>query len=395
MIAVMIAAAMCAVPLFVIEDSEAEATVTTGEKAYSFKGDSIKPADWEATMDSDELYNTLTYLAYMMFGTMSITPSDITLSELNTYNKAMGEKVTDSQMIQMASQKVKYKVSMTLTLPLGAPGFQIFDDGAQDVYREFNNLPADSKVIIEDMVVLFEMSQTTTADYVVNEDKNLVFTKKVEESSQRIEISFSDAEYKAAEVTKKVSFDLTTVSSTKEKDTYTYYTADLKDEVDATKAVGTTKVLVLNDKRGSGVEAKVDVTVNGKNYSDSDKKIDYSGGQDVSTPEFSESTAAAAGAFIDHAVAPTAFSLYGIGSTCLFNPSDVKDPGEMDEAKLKTALEGMGTVSTEFSDAESITDNASDSVSGSSGGNNIIFYVIIGVLAVAVVALAVILIKKK
>jgi hypothetical protein len=394
MIAVMIAAAMCVVPLFVIEDSEA-VTVTTGEKAISFKGESIKVEDWEATMDSDSMYAPMMMVALQLFGTMDITPSDEKITELNIFSRAIAEKVTDSQIIEMTSQKMKYKADMTVTLNSAAPGIQIDNDGAQDVFREFNNLPAGAKVVIKGLEVMTETSMKETNDYVVNEDKNLVITKKVTETSTKYEISFNDAEYKAAEITKKVSFNMTTVMSVKETDTYTYYTADFKDQVDATKAVVTTKLIELCDKRGSGMEGSIDVNINGKSYSDSQKRTDYESGDDVSTPTFSNSTAGAKGTFINVDVAPDTLYVYGNGGNCLFHASDVKEPLTMDNAKLTKALEGMGTVSTDYGDAESIVNDSSSSVGGSGGNNNIVFYVIIGVLAVAVVALAVLMIKKK
>ena len=394
MITVMIAAAMCVVPLFVIEDSEA-VTVTTGEKAVSFKGESIKVEDWAATMKTDAMFEPMEFAMYMLLGTFNFTLSDEKITELNIVSRAISEKVTDSQIIEMTSQKMKFKGDVTITLDTSAPGIYVNFDGAQDVFREFNNLPAGAKIVIKGLEMMTETSKKETSDYVVNEDKNLIITKKVSESSTKFEISFTDAEYKAAEVTKKISSSMTQVTSNKETDTYTYYTADFKEQVDAAKAVGTTKLIELCDKRGSGTEYNFSVNINGKSFSHSDKRTNYSSGGDVSTPTFSNSTADAKDTFIDIDVAPDTLYVYGSGDDSLFHASDVKEPLTMDNAKLTTALQGMGTVSTGYGDAESIVNDSSSSVGGSGGNNNIVFYVIIGVLAVAVVALAVLMIKKK
>ncbi len=82
----------------------------------------------------------------------------------------------------------------------------------------------------------------------------------------------------------------------------------------------------------------------------------------------------------------------------LFNNLTVQDSELKDNDKMKEFLEKIGSVGNSYSDADSVANGAYENVtesSGNGGGSNVIFYVIIGVLAVAVVALAVLLIKKK
>ena len=91
------------------------------------------------------------------------------------------------------------------------------------------------------------------------------------------------------------------------------------------------------------------------------------------------------------------YHYYGDDQYCMF--TNVADADLRDDSRMESFLKGMSgsTVSDNYSDSKSVAKSASTAAYGdnSFGKDNTIFFVIIGVLGVAVVILALIAFKKK
>ena len=73
----------------------------------------------------------------------------------------------------------------------------------------------------------------------------------------------------------------------------------------------------------------------------------------------------------------------------------VADPALADNDALKEFLGDIGSTSESFSDVESVADSAEPSFDSSKPNHDIIFYGLIAILGIGVIAMAAVILKKK
>ena len=73
----------------------------------------------------------------------------------------------------------------------------------------------------------------------------------------------------------------------------------------------------------------------------------------------------------------------------------VADPALADNDALKEFLGDIGSTSESFSDVESVADSAEPSFGSSKPNHDIIFYGLIAILGIGVIAMAAVILKKK
>ena len=398
-IAVMIAAAMCVVPLFVIEDSEA-ITVTTGEKAVSFSAGSITDEKFDGLV-------TQTYKNRLVSEAISaIVPDSYdwsfdgtpTVKNVKDVKLALGNSVSDGLLKNVSASKITFDVVVTLSAVSSKSDLFTERDGTQDLYKELgiSALSAGSKITIEGTVTL-DSYEYTEISIVKNTAGNYV-TKEltVEHSTSE---SF-DGKVKVVSLDKTYELKTKNASGGKAKMVPDYYNADKIEDVTLTSKV----LLNVKTESGGAVEQSFNYKIADKSGGYDDKMdtnaimrgIGYYAGTVESVQSsmmletpllFDTNIEPMPVCYYDPLGTPMEDCFFGAGMVSIADPTN---------EKVKTYLDDIGDISDSYSDAKSNADGAYSPVSaGGSGNNNIIFYVIIGVLAVAVVALAVLMIKKK
>lgn len=398
MIAVMIAAAMCVVPLFVIEDSEA-VTVTTGEKAVSFSAGSITDEKFDGLV-------TQPYKNRLVSQAISVIVPDSyewsfdgtpTVKNVKDVKLALGNSVSDGLLKNVSASKITFDVVVTLSATSNTDLFTE-RDGTQDLYKELgiSALSAGSKITIEGTVTL-DSYEYTEISIVKNTADNYVTKEITVENSTSV--SF-DGKVKVVSLDKTYELKAKNASGGKAKMVPDYYNADKIEDVTLTSKV------LLNAKTESGgaVEQSFNYKIADKSGGYDDKTdtnaIMRGVGYIAGTVESVQSSMMLdAPLLFDTNIEPMPVYYYDPSGTwmknCFFGNGMVSIADPTNE-KVKTYLDDIGDISDSYSDAKSNADGAYSPVSaGGSGNNNIVFYVIIGVLAVAVVALAVLMIKKK
>ena len=399
MIAVMIAAAMCAVPLFIIEDSEA-ATITTGdkEKAVSFKAGSVEDAKFNELVSGP----FKEYIASQVL--TSIVPSDgdwaiseVVIKNVKDIKMSKGNSVSDSVIKEIDASAITCDITFKATCdnPYGTTLFEPYD-GTQTLYKELGTyMVANGDVITIEGTATIEQYESIESSIVKNSDNNYVVKEINGKESQS---SSFKGKVKVVSLDKTYELETKAENGTDVKVTPDYYNAEKIEDVKDTSKV------VLTYSFGSDLVNYVfKYTINGK--SDGyDKKLpsnafmpfDYMAG---TVSEIELMTTGEIILIYTGEIAPTPVYYYkagtGMPTDSFFNDSTIALASPTNES-VKTFLDGIGDVSDEFSTASSVADGAYTPVNKDGGSNNnIVFYVIIGVLAVAVVALAVLMIKKK
>ncbi len=395
MIAVMIAAAMCVVPLFVIEDSDAY-SVTTGETGVSAKASSMEPADFTKLMPSDyqKMVVAMGTLGAMGLDGAYYSPDSFELKSVSDLKMARGTEVTADTITEINGSSMTLEVDMTVKRTGPSTAIEFPYDGFQDLYRAFYDMPLGHTLTFKGLTITMEEYEKEITTFAANSDKNFVITEFERVSSSYMKISCSDIEYKNADQVKKLEFTAVRSSDYDVLSKNSFYSADFKDEVKTENVVGTTKTIALNDYRDCAEELSIKFVYDGKTYNHSETNEHYYNGMYYPDAIYESTTAGMAGAIMDYNISAPVYSFCGTGSYCLFDSSVVDASVDTNE-KMKNFLNEKGTIGESYSDAKSVANSTSTSISVGGGSNNIIFYVIIGVLAVAVVALAVLMIKKK
>ena len=375
MIAVMIAAAMCAVPLFVIEDADA-ATVTTGEKALSVEASDVTTADF------DRLFSDLVKGVVILVPLdIEIDASDVTFSEV-TFKEGIAMKVDEDKTYGVSGSYIKAKIAYQKDLTTPVQMFPL-TAGLEELYDYLGtNIAATGKNLkVEGTIEMGNNSNETANFFITNENKI------ADDTTTTVRSSFYKANYTVTynngSSVKSFDVEVSGKENTTTTETVKYLIEDKKNAINATEVLVSSTIDNKVEKSGT--------------YKFDGKTASYEA-KDV--PQSVEGTFVK-GTAVSHLssenLAPVDILYYSEDGPALFSsPYAVEDATLRDNTAMKTFLESIGSVSDSYSTAKSIADSGSADVSaGGSGGSNIIFYVIIGVLAVAVVALAVILIKKK
>lgn len=396
MIAVMIAAAMCVVPLFVIEDSEAY-VVKKDSAGVSAETGSMEPADFYKLIPEEGVKEMVfPMLLGPMIGDTAYGIDSFKLNKVTDLKLARGTEVTDDTQTDIDGSTMTLNFDMTVTKMLAPASIEVPYDGFQDLYRAFNDMPVGHKLIFKDCTITIKEYSKEVTKFAINNDKNFVFTERDTITSMSVKVSCNDIQYKNADDVKNLKFEYEMARDFNKCIKLSFYSADFKDEVKIENVVGTTNTFKLNDNRDCAQKAFIKYNYDGKDYSYSSTKDHYDG-TDTTDVKYDVLTASEAGAIMTRDMAPPEYLFCGEDTPaqkCLFDSSEV-DASVNTNEKMKTFLQEKGTIGESYSDASNVANASATSVPTGSSGNNIVFYVIIGVLAVAVVALAVLMIKKK
>ena len=397
LIAVMAAAAMCLVPLFAVaDDSDATASLTVGEKGVSFKAGSISDDNFNKLVSTDAKEGMcIQALDAIVSGStygwdVSVTSftdvSDVKMSTGTQYRED-GAKYVDGSAITF---KAKFTAKYTGLMP--STFFGLYD-GTQNLFIALNDT---NMIVTGDILTVegkFTMRQTSILEeeYTKNAENNLVITTSERRTSN--DLSFDGTViYKHDTFTKEIDLKTSAESQIDVKTTNDYGTVEPKD------VVAGTKVFVNEFYKAYASKYDFKYTVDGKTDRVS-LEIDRtpmtgSGTYEVTTAELGGCIMVGTFAAPDYYYYK-ADDVYQLVS--LFNETTVNDVTLKDNTEMEKFLNEIGTAENEFSGADSVTEAAETSVdiSSGSGSNNTIFYIIIGVLAVAVVALAVMTFVKK
>ena len=416
LIAVMVAAAMCLVPVFAIADgSDAAGSLTDGSSGVSFKG-SMSDTDFNKLVTDEykeEIASMVLETVVADDGSLGgvFTISDLTVSDVSDIKLSKGMKIDGDKITNVSAQALKCKIKFTATFDGGlfsdtATLFNLYD-GNQVLYNEIgSNVITDGNVLKFDGTVTLDMSASSTSTMAKNGNDNYVATE-VSGKMSKSESYSGELKFNNGTAVKTIDLDVKQATSSDATITLDYGDVKMEDVVSGTKVI-----IGYKDIKGAS-EQEYKYTVN-------DKKggYDYKVGADYGMPAmFTPATVADLATYqaylsasfggnivlyVDSALKVPEYKYYialDMGcELCLFNMGMVKSDYQ-DDTKLGTFLNSVGTADeTSFSDADSVADSAYSAVSepGNGGsGSNLIFYVIIGVLAVAVVALAVLAFKKK
>ena len=402
MIAVMIAAAMCVVPLFVIEDADA-ADFETIAKGASFKAGSIDDDKFNGFVSED--YKKMLCLYALSAMGVSRTEethflewefSDITIKNVKDVKISKANEVTSTSSTEAEASAISYEIAFKAKNLLTS--VQLFPtvDGTQALYKALgdkNILPANTVIEVNGTVSQDESIISESNFGIVDSGKYVMkSTVKKTYGSTSFDGYFILSEKKVTyENSQKMSYELK--SSAEYDDKFAEVTS-------------LTKAFVITTLEQAGATQKLNYKVGDDSGSygiDYDKNAMQTIVAMMIIPEtfgYERGSAGDLGLVFDiEDVAATIVSYVLYDSTdadkALFVDAMLATAYQNNDACVKF-LNDNGTTGTEYSDAKSVADSAYSTVSvGGSGGNNIIFYVIIGVLAVAVVALAVLMIKKK
>ena len=394
MIAVMIAAVMCAVPLFVIEDAEAY-TVTADSTGVSAEASSMEPSDFAKLIPTEEIkLMVLVMVLGGMVGDLNYDVDSFTVNEVKDLKMARGTEVTEDTKTVINGTSFTLNVDFTVTKVVSSTAIEQPYDGFQDLYRAFNDMPVGHKLTFKGCTLVMDRYSKEVTKFTINNENNFVVSEGEFIESTYTRCSCDDIEYKDGDDVRELKFEYEATTDKDKCDSYSFCSADFKDEVKIKDVVDSTNTFVVSDNRDCARSTSMKYVYDGKTYDFSETKDHYDGITDTSEVTYEVSSASVAGAIIKSDIAPPVYLFCGNTQYSMFNSAEV-DPSINTNDAMKTFLDDKGTIGESYSDAKSVADSTSSSVSTGGGSSNIIFYVIIGVLAVAVVALAIILIRKK
>ena len=378
LIAVMVAAAMCA-PLFAIEDVDAF-EIKPGESALSFEASDVPIDKFNELLRSDYVEDLIhTATGYVP---ISEAPS---VTKVNNLKVAIGIKVTDATVVGLTSQSTKLEIVIEGDL---VSDYALFDtyDGYQGLFKYLGNsntIASGTHLKIEGTIEVSD-AMVSTSDIFKTDAGKIGFTMSGYDISKKTVIDLKYT-FKVAGEDKIVNLKGTSIRADKLTTSMDYEIDDRAKIVDETK-------MYVTDTYDFRVETDQQFTFDGKTASYQKKEVVND------TVMFSYRDAKDYLGNYDEEATPMHY-YYNTDPT-LYGPDEVPSTSTsiQSDAGMKSFLEGIGTISDSYPNAESATESASATVymgSSSPGGNNVIFYVIIGVLAVAIVALAVIMIKKR
>lgn len=398
MIAVMIAAAMCVVPLFVAEDSEAINVDTDKSGGISFKAGSVSDADFaKLTGGTSKTIQYQQYASQIMRAVVedsyyfTVDASSVKISNVKDVRLAAGTNITKDTYETTNATEMTFDVEFKATADLSGELFSLYD-GTQTLYNELgktNRFASSNTLEFKGTATISQMNYlkcTIAKTY----NNYYVATDAREKMCQLAEFS-GDLTFNNGTAFKITIDEAKTLFSTDVTTEFDFY--DVKPE----NLTAESKVMRTADGKQSMADVlkyKINDKSDGYDFSYCSDDIPSS----LQRRTYSVSTVESLGEYLfktDLTVPDYKYYTDLPSTYSFFNAASVSDDTLKDNDKMKSFLEDIGDVGDTFSTADSVADGAYSSVGASGGNNNIIFYVIIGVLAVAVVALAVLMIKKK
>ena len=395
MIAMAVAAMMCAVPLFTAEGSDA-VIINTGDAGVSFRTDSLTSSEVNDLFTDDEKTSWAKDALALATDQNSTavntrwTISDLVISSVTDYRNALGSSLTNDRTKTVRGGGMTCELSFTATVKATYTGYLYdYTDGTQDLYSYLGERVAPSGAVLKvSGTYTTETSDSETIGFFMNAEKKGCIDEDVSEHTQRSTFKGDLTYDSGSSNTKKYSVEAETATVTKENVSFDYGKVSKADIVKNTEVFVKTSYdtyatkTMFNYTTDEGVKGGYDVAVNVKS---------------IISPMSNYTVSTAEDYWIDEDQTLPEFHYYGgSGNTCLFTTAQ-KDSLKSDDG-MRSFLANAGTVSESFSDVESIVDSstASVDVNTSSDGKFIpILCVVIGVLGIAIVLLVILMVRKK
>ena len=378
LITLMAAITMCLTPLSVIDDADA-ATVTTGKGGASIEAEDVSIENFNrlvSDIDRDRILNGLD---------LEVETTDIEIKEVKSLKRSIGYRVNSGDSKYVYGDSYKLKISYeksSLTEP-----YILFPlkDGLQSLYNYVgtNEAPIGSALKIEGDVET-RTSLNVQSEFYLTDDKNVAETGTEMERTTyvwyKLTFTYTDTVNnvtKTFTVEKKdMTVDIITTA------------VDLLDN-NRSKLVGDDTVIVTL-YREHNLEYGADYSFDGKSASYYEKHLSGVNGT------FNKGTAETLGVLsTEDMTAKEKIPYYSSeAEISLYSSDDVRDASLKDDGEMKSFLKTIGKVGDSYDTAESIQGSAAAVIGTVEGTSDVIFFVIIGVLAAATVAMGVLLLKK-
>ena len=396
-------ASMVAVPYAVASDSSDAYDVTVGETGATFSLENMK------TDDIDRLYsesNKNTFASsllgkFLYYASMVYTISDVTVTEMDL-SKSMSQSVTEDTIQSYNTSMMSYKLTFTATFN-SSSFFASFADRtfetsliySKDLISTFGNDKPTADTKFEFTAVVTDVSLAENKySYVTTDAKSFAVTES--ESNTGTTYAF-DADVKYTRMVgtqlKTDSFKLKSTSDTDNS----YTTVFDYGTVGASKAVADTSVFKKSLPEDQCSNTTYSFTCGDVSTSD-ELKYDLSG-VFYANRGGGKWTAATSDEFlIAENIQAKPILFYGDDvSTSLFTSFAVVDTTLKTNDAMKAFLSTAGTTSEDYKDSVSASTDLFDEYEvtmkeSDSGDSNVMFYVIIGVLAVVIVILVLLMI---
>ena len=391
-IAVVVMAVMCLVPLSAADLSDA--AVDTGEMGIYVKADGISKdvidrifGGSEDLLDTAIVMSNLDFTTVMAFCTVNNIAVPEAKAEMSRYSK-----VNDESIISGGGETLRVK--MTYDITFNADGKSIFADTSmynKELVRYIGDGSANGgKMTVESDIEIKE-SEFHKGNYITKSDKDCVVTdgyvKTADEVIVRSKIVYTYSE-NGNSIEKRFSTESKVVNFREYSFEYDF------DGTDPSKATGTTPVYVSYEIVEAYGKRTLTFDANGRSGGYS-----YIEDIDQSTFYLENGTEAKGTATVISDVKPMDFTYYGDSyETALFTSAGVIDTGLRSDSAMQDYLKNtvkaeMGHSSDYYGKAKAIGEAASSVDSGPSRTTDVIFYVIIAVLLTVIAVLAVIVYK--
>ena len=367
MVAVIVAAAMCITPLFVIED--ADAVLKEDKAGYSIE--MKNPTADELSKYGVDRDTVIMMSARMMVAEfvnvalfMTSAPT-VSAPESFIYTTATGETITSNSTaavtaVKVEANKIKVEASPIIAMPVGAIDTSDLTEkqkAAVDAINEYmGTVQVGDKVVLEGNIYL-DYGNKETTEFADVTDSSVVKTKETDEAYYRANTTLKLTVIKSDETSKSIEFKADGSMSGTMTTTYDYKGVAYKDLTPTDKCT-------VTEKKSGSMSGSEFFTVNGKDYDVTD-----SGNADPVTEE----TVADIDPVTDYTI-----------------PSSMKTNID----KLP-ASSGNVTVGKEYSDAESAYNSVKDEVVGGGNNNTVLIIVAVVVVLVIIGGAAFFFIKKK
>lgn len=367
MVAVIVAAAMCITPLFVIED--ADAALKEDKAGYSIE--MKNPTADELSKYSVDRDTVIMMSAQMMVaefinvGLFMTSVPTVSAPESFIYTTATGETITSNSTaavtaVKVEANKIKVEASPIIAMPVGVVDTSNLTEkqkAAVDAINEYmGTVQVGDKVVLEGNIYL-DYGNKETTEFADVTDSSVVKTKDTYEAYYRANTTLKLTVIKSDETSKSIEFKADGSMSGTNTTTYDYKGVAYKDLTPTSKCA-------VTEKESGSMSGSEFFTVNGKDYDVTD-----SGNADPVTEE----TVADIDPVTDYTI-----------------PSSLKT-----RINNLPASSGNVTVGKEYSDAESAYNSVKDEVVGGGNNNTVLIIVAVVVVLVIIGGAAFFFIKKK
>ncbi len=378
LITLMAAITMCLTPLSIIDDAEA-ATISTGDGGASIEAEDVNMENFNrlvSDIDRDQILYGLD---------LEVETTDIEIKEVKSLKRSIGYKVNSGDSKYVYGDSYKLKISYeksSLTEP-----YILFPlhDGLQSLYNYVgtNEAPIGSALKIEGDVET-RTSLNVQNDFYLTDDKNIVETDTEMERTTYVW-------YKLTFTYTDTVNNVTKTFTVEKKDMTVDIITTAADLLDNNRSkLASDDIVIVTLYREHNLEYGADYSFDGKSASYYEKHLSGVNGT------FQKDTAEMLGVLsTDDVAAQKNIPYYSDDAEIsLYSSDDVRDASLKSNGAMKDFLKTIGKVGDSYETAESIQGSSAAVIGTVEGTSDVIFFVIIGVLAAATVAMGVLLLKK-